>query len=159
MQISALHRDTNGNSPLRQLRFRVILSISPTTKGPESEVPATAARHSRLKSAVTRNTRKRQASQTLFETKSSAYLWFNPCRIAIGANIPKARLQPCFRTLKRRVALPLADYCATVKPSLHRSDQTMSSVSRRNFRTHSCLLGSVPPGSASEGKGGTVSRT
>src|SRR3954449_6974526 len=67
-----------------------------------SEVSATSARHSRVKSSTTTRTRNRRPSARMSETKSRLQRWFGPCGKTIGARVPSARLRPLRRrTLNR----------------------------------------------------------
>jgi hypothetical protein len=80
----------------------MMIVSSRATLAPESDVSATSARHSLLKSSTMHRMRKRLPQMKLSETKSSDQRWFGPCGIAIGARVPSARLRP----LRRRIRKP-----------------------------------------------------
>src|SRR5947209_10168350 len=72
------------------------------TRTPDSDVSATSARHSRVKSSTTTRTRNRRPSARMSEAKSRLQRWFGPCGKTIGARVPSARLRPLRRrTLNR----------------------------------------------------------
>ena len=76
-----------------RLRTAMAATNSRATRKPESEVSATNATHSRVKSSTTVKMRKRRW-QNISETKSSDHLWFGPCGIVMGERVPRALLRP-----------------------------------------------------------------
>ena len=76
------------------LRTSAIQSSSRATLIPDNDVSTIAARHSRLKSSITFNMRKRCPQDRLSNMKPRDHRWFDPCGIVMGALVPKARFLP-----------------------------------------------------------------
>src|SRR3954467_6814736 len=67
---------------------------SRTTRGAVSELSATRARHSLVKSSTSVRMRKRRPLTSVSATKSSDQRRLRSCGTAIGARVPRARLRP-----------------------------------------------------------------
>ena len=67
---------------------------SRVTRSPESDVSATSARHSRLKSSTMASTRNRRPSVKASETKSRLQRSLGRSGTSIGLRVPSARFRP-----------------------------------------------------------------
>jgi hypothetical protein len=69
-------------------RIVVNVSSSRATRAPDSDVSATSARHSRVKSSTTQSIQNRRPQANASLTKSRLQRWLGPCGIVIGALVP-----------------------------------------------------------------------